>query len=75
MASNGSIVSSGYCSGKGPITNKLASEALDHTLIRPKSQPVGRKCMLLCGDFKILLASYPFRVALYRGNVVDSYLS
>ena len=55
------------------MTNKLAFEALDHTLkdLMGNSQSMGGICMLLCGDFRQIL---PVIQGGTRGNIVDSWL-
>ena len=58
---------------EAPMTNKLAFEALDHTLrdLTGKERPMGGMCMLLCGDFRQIL---PVIQGGTRGNIVDSCL-
>ena len=55
---------------EAPMTNKLAFEALDHTL-RDLIGKMGEMCMLLCGDFRQTL---PVIQGGTRGNIVDSCL-
>ena len=55
------------------MTNKCAFEALDCTLrdLTGNNQPMGGICMLLCGDFRQILAVIPRGT---RGNIVDACL-
>ena len=58
---------------EAPMTNKLAFEALDHTLrdLTGKERPMGGMCVLLCGDFRQVLPVFQGGTG---GNIVDSCL-
>ena len=66
------VIQEGKATNCTIMTNKLAFEALDHTLrdLTGKDKPMGGMCMLLCGDFIQIL---PVIQGGTRGNS-NSYL-